>query len=148
MPLDKPEFSGDVKWIHSALTSSLAAAAHEDYEIKPAAGRTAVLQAWAFQVTGPAGAGSGNHKLDVYLTDGTNEIMLFDSEVVFGAGMNYRNDSSADTGARPELLDRSLITWLQNIVLTNDIYLIIRYTNDTDVATTRERAVDICYRER
>lgn len=144
---DRAEFSGDVKWTHSAITTSLAAAAHEDYLIRPAAGRKGHLQALGFQATGPAGAGSGTHEMHIYLTDGTNEIELWDTSEAFGAGLNNQGDNSSDATARPDVLDRPLLNILQNIILTNDIYMIVRYLNDTDVATTRARNVDICYRE-
>lgn len=141
------EFRGTVKWVSSAITTSLAAAAHEDFLIRPPAGKKAVLQCLYFIISGPAGASSGTHDLSFFLTDGTKEIPLFQSDVVFGNGLNYKNDSSSDTGSKPDVLDRPLLTMLQNIVLTNAIYFILRYTNDTDVATVRARAIEICYRE-
>jgi hypothetical protein len=138
---------GTVKWISSAIVTSLAAAAHEDYPVRPAVGHRARIQAWYFQVTGPVGAGAGTHDVSVLLTDGTNEIPLFQSDVVFNTGLAYENDTSWDTAARPELLDRALLPLLQNIILSNDYYLIVRYSNDTDVASTRARNLEICYIE-
>ena len=139
--------SGETKLDNTPTTASLAAAAHEDVLLRPAAGKRAKLGYITFNAAAPAGAGSGNHEFSVFITDGTTEVAVIQMDCIHSDLLNFTRDSSTDTGVRPDGLDRPILSTLFNMVFTHDVWLIARYFNDTDVATTRERITNFVYME-
>ena len=130
------------------LSTSLTSTANETFVITPTAGTIAELVGWYFTVLGPSGAGSGYHIASVAMGSGT---FLWIASWIYNKPMQIMNgmpDQAAYNGNDTSLDQAAYGQSLKGLLFSSTSPLTFKYTNMTDVATTRTRNWNVIYIER
>lgn len=125
-------------------TTSIGAYGDKTYTFTPPAGVTWQIKGLRIRVAEPAGGSSGTHSIMFK----AGEVSLGEGRSVFGSIVYWANGrwSVADSAQYPTTEIAALYT-LYNIKFDANTPLSIKYQNFTDVATTKDRDIDILFEE-